>query len=64
LDSRVQIKRLRVSPFTGRPHATNLAVHDIRNGQPLLRFQDLDVQMLPGDLWQREPVVTDPGKRG
>ncbi len=57
----MQIKRLRVSPFSGKLHATNLAVHDIRNGQPLLRLQDLDVQMLPEALWQREPIVTHLG---
>lgn len=58
LDARVRIDRVRLSPFTATLHATDLTVRDKKNNQPLLRIQDLEVQALPGGLWQRELVVT------
>ncbi|MBI2562258.1 MAG: DUF748 domain-containing protein [candidate division NC10 bacterium] len=58
LDARVRIDRLRISPFTGRLHATDVSVRDKQGGQPLLRIPGLEIEVRLGALWQRELLVT------
>jgi len=58
LDARVRIDRLRISPVTGTLAATGLSVYDKSSRQPLLRIQDVEIQVLPGALWYREILIT------
>ncbi|OGC01917.1 MAG: hypothetical protein A3G35_00610 [candidate division NC10 bacterium RIFCSPLOWO2_12_FULL_66_18] len=58
LDARVRIDRLRIFPFTGRLHATDVWVRDKQGGQPLLYIPGLEIEVRLGALWQRELLVT------